>query len=163
MFTSSLAEQRRKQRLAASVIQIGPTYDIGYAAQHDRVIYSRATFRSTALVPTSESQIYGIIQDELLSQLYNIFQLDPARVEKEALVSMRLDETGIDSLLAVEVRGWFMKTLEVNVPVLKILSGIPISDLTATATEMLPDRLTLSLTQQLPKEEELKEGKWGVR
>jgi hybrid polyketide synthase/nonribosomal peptide synthetase ACE1 len=235
MFMASLAEQRHQKGLAASVIHIGPIYGVGYAAQSERMIYSRAAFRATGLVPTSErdfyamfteaviagrpggfrktgdghiehtveilnglgtlsahhtdrpaweteplmshfvrnanhadeaassgqskvpvktqlaeaidrDQVYGIIQEALLPKLYSLFQMDSLTVSKEIMTAMRLVEIGIDSLLAVEIRGWFMKTLEVNIPVLKILSGVPIHDLIVMASETIPERLVPGLT-----------------
>lgn len=229
-FMTSLAEQRRRRGLAASVIHIGPIYGIGFAARLEQPIYSRAAFRSTAMIPTSERdfyqlfaeaviagrvgstwetielfsgarriskydqdrpvweaeplmshfvrnidevsqvkadshsriplrtqlagahdqrQIYNIVRDAFLPKLYSLFQLDPNKVTKETLVGMRLDEMGIDSLLAVEIRGWFMKTLEANIPVLKILSGAPISDLITIATDKIPERLVPNLESNL--------------
>lgn len=227
MFMTSLAEQRRRRGLAASIIHIGPIYGIGYAAQLEKPIYSRAAFRSTAMIPTCErdfyqlfaeaviagrpgsswntielfsgarriskhdldrpvweaeplmshfvrnsdgfsqaaadgqsrvplrtqlarahdrDQIYNIVCGAFLPKLYSLFQMDPSKVAKDTLIGMRLDEIGIDSLLAVEIRGWFMKTLEVNIPVLKILSGVPIGDLITVATDKIPERLVPNLT-----------------
>ncbi|KAI2620578.1 hypothetical protein GGR54DRAFT_105320 [Hypoxylon sp. NC1633] len=227
MFMASLAKQRRRKGLAASVIHIGPIYGVGYAAQFDTMIYNRAVFRSTALVPTSElefyqlfaeaviagrpdsgwetiellngvrrisphendrpvweaeplmshfvrnveelgamssdsqvdvplktklaqaterSQLYGIVHDALLPKLYTLFQMDPKKIGAGDLVATRLDDLGIDSLLAAEIRGWFMKSLEVNIPALKILSGVPVHDLIVIASETIPDRLIPGLT-----------------
>ena len=225
-FMTSLAEQRRRRGLAASIIHIGPIYGIGYAAQLEKPIYSRAAFRSTAMIPISErdfyqlfaeaviagrpgspwktielfngarriskhdvdrpvweaeplmshfvrnsdglsqatadsqsrvplrtrlalahdrGQICDIVRDAFLPKLYSLFQLDPSKVAKDTLVGMRLDEMGIDSLLAVEIRGWFMKTLEANIPVLKILSGVPVGDIITMATDNIPKRLVPNL------------------
>jgi hybrid polyketide synthase/nonribosomal peptide synthetase ACE1 len=36
---------------------------------------------------------------------------------------------GIDSLIAVEVRSWFLKELNVDVPVLKVIGGASILDI----------------------------------
>ncbi|KAI9157871.1 Polyketide synthase-nonribosomal peptide synthetase ACE1 [Paramyrothecium foliicola] len=90
---------------------------------------------------TEKVKVNSIIHEALLPKLYGFFQLDPAKVSTERLGKMRLDEMGIDSLIAVEIRGWFMKTIEVNIPVLKILSGVPISDLIDAATNTIPERL----------------------
>ncbi|XWW93079.1 hypothetical protein V2A60_001007 [Cordyceps javanica] len=49
-----------------------------------------------------------------------------------------LVEQGIDSLMAVEVRSWFLKELDVDIPVLKILGGSSINDLLAEAMERIP-------------------------
>lgn len=53
--------------------------------------------------------------------------------EKASLV-----EQGIDSLMAVEVRSWFLKELEVDIPVLQILGGSCIADLLAEAMDRIP-------------------------
>lgn len=53
--------------------------------------------------------------------------------EKASLV-----EQGVDSLMAVEVRSWFLKELEVDIPVLKILGGSSVTDLLAEAMERVP-------------------------
>nr|A0A089FSA4.1 RecName: Full=Hybrid PKS-NRPS synthetase prlS; AltName: Full=Pyrrolocin biosynthesis protein S [fungal sp. NRRL 50135]AIP87510.1 pyrrolocin synthetase [fungal sp. NRRL 50135] len=58
---------------------------------------------------------------------------DEAVNEKASLV-----EQGIDSLMAVEVRSWFLKELEVDIPVLKILGGSSITDLLNEALERVP-------------------------
>jgi hybrid polyketide synthase/nonribosomal peptide synthetase ACE1 len=41
----------------------------------------------------------------------------------------RTDSLGVDSLIAVEIRSWLLKTLDVSLPVLKILGGVTIRDL----------------------------------
>jgi hybrid polyketide synthase/nonribosomal peptide synthetase ACE1 len=49
-----------------------------------------------------------------------------------------LVEQGIDSLMAVEVRAWFLKELDVDIPVLKVLGGSNIADLLAEAMVRVP-------------------------
>ncbi|KAJ4388088.1 hypothetical protein N0V93_008693 [Gnomoniopsis smithogilvyi] len=93
-------------------------------------------------------RVYNIILEGLFPKLCNIFQIDSSNVDKGSLAKMRLDEIGIDSLLAVELRGWFMKTIEVNVPVLKILSGLPIGELVTFAVESLPGKFTPNLVSR---------------
>jgi hypothetical protein len=40
-----------------------------------------------------------------------------------------LDGFGVDSLLAVEIRTWWLKNLQVNVIVMKILSGVTVRNI----------------------------------
>ena len=107
--------------------------------------HSKVPLKTQLAQARDQSQVYDIIQDAFLPKLYSLFQLDPSKMARGALVATRLDEMGIDSLVAVEIRGWFMKTLEVNIPVLKILSGIPIADLITLAAETIPERLVPGL------------------
>lgn len=52
-----------------------------------------------------------------------------------------LIQLGIDSLVAVEVRGWFLKELKMDMPVLKVLGGGSVADLCQQAMEKLPESL----------------------
>lgn len=87
------------------------------------------------------ANVSRIISSALLPKLSSLFQTDLDSLEKADLSTLRLDEMGIDSLLAVEIRGWFVKSIEVNIPVLKILSGVSVADLIAIATETIPAAL----------------------
>lgn len=76
--------------------------------------------------------------------------------EEELSDKVSLVEQGVDSLMAVDVRSWFLKELEVDIPVLKILGGSSISDVVAEAIEQVPasvvdlDALPESATQTEP-------------
>jgi hybrid polyketide synthase/nonribosomal peptide synthetase ACE1 len=59
--------------------------------------------------------------------------LDEVVNEKVSLI-----EQGIDSLMAVEIRAWFLKELDVDIPVLKVLGGSNITDLLDEAMERVP-------------------------
>lgn len=48
-----------------------------------------------------------------------------------------LVEQGVDSLMAVEVRSWFIKELDVDIPVLKILGGMSVPDLVDESLDLL--------------------------
>ncbi|KAI3032561.1 Zinc-binding dehydrogenase family protein [Aspergillus niger] len=52
-----------------------------------------------------------------------------------------LVDMGVDSLVAVEVRSWFLKELAVDVPVMKILGGASIVDLVEVVVQKLPQEL----------------------
>lgn len=56
-----------------------------------------------------------------------------------------LIEHGIDSLIAVEVRSWFVKELKIDMPVLKILGGGSIADLSEQALKQLPEKVLASI------------------
>lgn len=238
MFMVSLAEQRRRRGLAASVMHIGPLRGVGALSQMDERIFSRARRQAAAFVfmaerefhqmfaeaivagrgrtrhrhtahhwpnqaetalelfsglrrvdlgdtqkpawasqplmthfikgsegkhsgltpaassksslpvkvqlaqARSSGQVSEIVQRALELKLCSMFHMDPSKLDNrdshEALAYSRLDHLGIDSLLAVELRGWFMKTLEVNIPVLKILSGVSVGELVSIAAESIP-------------------------
>jgi hypothetical protein len=52
-----------------------------------------------------------------------------------------LVDLGIDSLVAVDTRSWFMRELGVDVPVMKILGGASMTDLVDFVFENLPQEL----------------------
>ena len=55
------------------------------------------------------------------------------------------EELGVDSLVAVEIRSWFMKQLSIDLPVLEILGGAALSDMVDFAAKKLPAELTPAL------------------
>ncbi|APA15881.1 hypothetical protein sscle_15g106510 [Sclerotinia sclerotiorum 1980 UF-70] len=90
-------------------------------------------------VPTKEQLSKAQTKDEVLSimqkcfskQLELILQADPGSIDEHA----PLTQLGIDSLIAVEIRSWFLKEVGVSLPVLKILGGAAAKDLCELATE----------------------------
>ncbi|WEW56050.1 hypothetical protein PRK78_001485 [Emydomyces testavorans] len=98
---------------------------------------------------TSQQEALDIIRDAFLAKLQVALQLqleDPS-VQSQVL-NQSADELGIDSLVAVEVRSWFLKELEVDMPVLKILGGATVADLFAFAFEKMPPEMTPYLAEQ---------------
>ncbi|KAI0179682.1 hypothetical protein GGR52DRAFT_587215 [Hypoxylon sp. FL1284] len=225
LFMSSLAAQRRRRGLAASVINIGPIFGVGYIAQvTDDSRFRTNTIRSGGYLRTSEydyhqllaeavvasrrnlstpaefvsgirtirpgerdppiwesealmshfvrsqdhvgnvltssnskaslksrlaearthGAVQSIIEDAFRLKILTLFQLDPIAGSESHLNGTRLDQMGIDSLSAVDIRSWFLKTFEVNIPVLKILNGATVEELIAIATEKIPSRLVPS-------------------
>ncbi|RMZ78734.1 hypothetical protein DV737_g3768, partial [Chaetothyriales sp. CBS 132003] len=83
----------------------------------------------------SRQEYFGIIHDGFVHHLRRMLRIP----EEESIeTSMDLVEVGIDSLVAVDIRAWFLKEIEVDVPTLKILGGSSITDLVQTAVEKLP-------------------------
>ena len=56
--------------------------------------------------------------------------------------SLRTDELGLDSLVAVRMRSWFLNHYEVNIPALRILKGISLQELIEQAVNEIPAELT---------------------
>lgn len=56
-----------------------------------------------------------------------------------------MGELGVDSLIAVEIRTWFVKSLQANVPVLKILGGASIGEILDYAQSQMSRDMTPSL------------------
>lgn len=80
--------------------------------------------------------------ETLLSKLQTMLHFDYSGAEKhKTIVALRTDEMGLDSLNAVEIRSWFLKNYQVNMPVLKILGGVSIDELLDHALEDMPHNL----------------------
>ena len=97
---------------------------------------------------TNQSQILTILQDCFTTQLQNLLgSASNDAASRNAVLDSRTDELGIDSLIAVEMRSWFLKNLEVNVPVLKILSGITVRELLEYALKEIPQEFIPNAVQ----------------
>lgn len=235
LFMTSLAEQRRRRGLAASVMHIGPILGVGYVSQNSqasKAIFSRASglqfvserdlhqhFAEAVVagrpgqggpleiatglmrVPaspekkpfwfsnpiathfimnntggaadssskTSESkasvkalllqakapgQVTDVLRDAFRQVICALFHLGAADMDDDTkFMSSSLDEMGLDSLLAVEIRTWWMKTVQVNISVMKILSGLTIGELVALAQQNLSSDLTPLLNDSAEAEE----------
>lgn len=68
---------------------------------------------------TSEEAAAAVLTQALAERVENMLQMSANGFKVDA----SLLDAGIDSLLAVELRTWFLKEIHVDVPVLKLLSG----------------------------------------
>ncbi|KAK4624246.1 Hybrid PKS-NRPS synthetase lepA [Fulvia fulva] len=68
---------------------------------------------------TSDGEAAAVLTRALASRIETMLQMASGSFN----VGVSLLDVGIDSLLAVELRTWFLKQVHVDVPVLKILSG----------------------------------------
>jgi len=69
-------------------------------------------------------------------QLRNVLQMTTAN---EDLMAMRSRDIGLDSLISVDIRSWFLKNFEVGVPVLKIMGNDTMAKLAdLVAASLLP-------------------------
>jgi hybrid polyketide synthase/nonribosomal peptide synthetase ACE1 len=89
---------------------------------------------------TTEEGVQKVLLDRFISGLCTMLHIseDESRVSPET----GLTELGIDSLVAVEIRSWFQSELDLDMPVLKILSGASIEKMVEDAFERLSPELT---------------------
>lgn len=90
---------------------------------------------------TSKDEAFKVLKDCFAAKLAMISRLSDDQVGH----NIPLVELGIDSLVAVEVRGWFLKELKTDMPVLKVLGGGSVADLCQQALEKLPETLLPNL------------------
>lgn len=106
---------------------------------------SKVPLKTLLINAQGHAQVEHIIRDAFLQKLSVLFQMELSKLEQTDAKTLRLDEMGIDSLLAVEIRGWFVNALQVNIPVLKILSGTSVADLIEIAVDTIPRELVPKL------------------
>jgi hybrid polyketide synthase/nonribosomal peptide synthetase ACE1 len=93
------------------------------------------------------NEVHEITQAALIKALGMLLQLDASLMASLRPVT-RLDEIGIDSILALEIRAWLMDNLSFNYPVLQILSGISIEELVSAAVDGIDDSLIPKVAEQ---------------
>ncbi|KAI0013521.1 hypothetical protein F4779DRAFT_640909 [Xylariaceae sp. FL0662B] len=107
---------------------------------------------------TTRDQVLKMIRDEFVPKLCTLFRLDVGEIMMADLNNLFMDEIGIDSLIAVNVRTWWMKALNVNIPVLKILSGISVGELIALGVDALDPAIIPGIQDETLKRSTRSEG-----
>lgn len=79
-------------------------------------------------------QVLSIVESEFCTKLERMLQAPADSIK----ASQSLLNIGVDSLIAVEIRSWFVKELDVDIPVLKILNADSIANLCQEAVSRLP-------------------------
>nr|XP_036580489.1 beta-ketoacyl synthase domain-containing protein [Colletotrichum truncatum]KAF6788401.1 beta-ketoacyl synthase domain-containing protein [Colletotrichum truncatum] len=92
---------------------------------------------------TTKDEVQNIIIETFTADLRKMLQLSD---DYEITPSVRTDELGLDSLVAVRIRSWFLNTYQVNIPALRILKGASIQELVDQALETIPESLTPNLS-----------------
>ncbi|KAI0799427.1 hypothetical protein GGR55DRAFT_668888 [Xylaria sp. FL0064] len=103
---------------------------------------SRVPLRVRLLETKDKDQANSLIRSALLAKLSGLFHLEHISMDQNKLDTTRLDDLGIDSLDAIEIRVWLMENLQLNYSALKILGGISIGQLVAAAVEGVAPALT---------------------
>ncbi|KAF4416988.1 polyketide synthase [Fusarium acutatum] len=86
----------------------------------------------------TKAEAVAIIKDSFIVRLRRVLAVGPDEIINEKVT---LVEQGVDSLMAVEVRSWFMKELDVDIPVLKILGGMSVPDLVEESLNLISDSI----------------------
>jgi acyl transferase domain-containing protein/NAD(P)-dependent dehydrogenase (short-subunit alcohol dehydrogenase family) len=84
----------------------------------------------------NQEEAYTITRDGFVAHLKRMLRITE---EEKVEDSVALVDQGVDSLVAVDIRAWFLKELEVDVPTLKIMGGGSVADLVKAALEKMPD------------------------
>lgn len=71
-------------------------------------------------------------------QLRNVLQMTTV---DDDLLAMRSSDIGLDSLISVDIRSWFLKNFEVSIPVLVILGNDTIGRLAELVAGQVPAKL----------------------
>jgi hybrid polyketide synthase/nonribosomal peptide synthetase ACE1 len=92
---------------------------------------------------SSQSQVFEILKTQFLAKLRHVLQMDDrGDYTDEKILHRSMSALGVNSLIAVDIRSWFMKNVSVNVPVLQILGGTSVQDLLEYSVDNLPSSLT---------------------
>ncbi|KAM3068355.1 hypothetical protein ACMFMG_009492 [Clarireedia jacksonii] len=95
---------------------------------------------------TTKEEALDILKECFANKLQVILQLSADQVNYE----IPLVELGIDSLVAVEVRSWFLKELKTDMPVLKVLGGGSVTNLCQQTLDKLPAKMLPNLGAEKP-------------
>lgn len=94
----------------------------------------------------SQDHALGLLRDAFAAKLCSILQIGNGTPDHDA----PLVELGMDSLIAVEARSWFLKNVKVDIPVLKIVGGSSLAEVCQWAFKKLPEDLLAKIGSGQP-------------
>lgn len=111
----------------------------------DRKDPETASVSILELLQKSQSQqdATKAVQGAFSAQLRQILQVTTS---DEDLMAARSSEIGLDSLVSVDIRSWFLKNLRISIPVLKIMANDTMSALVFYVVENLDPELVPQLS-----------------
>ncbi|OOF97571.1 hypothetical protein ASPCADRAFT_129251 [Aspergillus carbonarius ITEM 5010] len=86
--------------------------------------------------------VRNIVTDNFLKEMCSMLHMGDDYAMTPAV---RTDELGLDSLVAVRIRSWFLSHFQVNIPALKIIKGVPLQQLIDQTLNEMPTDLTPGL------------------
>ncbi|KAI1125435.1 polyketide synthase [Nemania abortiva] len=101
--------------------------------------FSEASILESLEACQSEDDVFQIVKAAFCAQLRRTLQIS---TEDDELMGMRSSNLGLDSLISVDIRTWFLKHFKVIIPVLTIMSSeTQISHLVTITVEGIPAEL----------------------
>ncbi|ORY71958.1 putative polyketide synthase [Pseudomassariella vexata] len=92
----------------------------------------------------SQKDLEKVIKQAFATQLRNMLQVT---MSDEDLMSARGSDIGLDSLVSVDIRSWFLKKLQCSIPVLQIMSNDTMATLVQYAVKSVPAELVPQISQ----------------
>ncbi|KAB8230052.1 uncharacterized protein BDW43DRAFT_170617 [Aspergillus alliaceus] len=105
------------------------------ARSEEQTVETAVRVRVQLQTATSAEAACSIIRDAFLAHLKRMLRITEDQKIDE---SVALVEQGVDSLVAVDIRAWFLKELGADVPTLKVMGGGSISELVKIAVAQMP-------------------------
>ncbi|KAI1176423.1 KR domain-containing protein [Nemania sp. FL0916] len=91
---------------------------------------------------TTAEDVLSTVQTAFADMLRITLQIS---MSEEELMAAHGSEIGLDSLVSVNIRSWFLKHLQVGIPVLKIMSNEPMQHLVRFAVDTMPTEMAPQL------------------
>lgn len=121
----------------------------GDTRQISKITEKNESVKSLLYSAKTWGRVRGVLQDTFRLFLCSLFQIrGGTELSDTQFQELLLDDLGLDSLLAVEIRTWWLKTVGVSLPVMKILSGITVGQLIASGMEGLSPDVIPSVTSE---------------
>ncbi|EFQ98465.1 lovastatin nonaketide synthase [Nannizzia gypsea CBS 118893] len=120
------------------------------SAKQDGSSSTQIPVRIQLLTATTEEEVCDIMQSGFTRRIKKMLRI-PEEDDFNATAS--LVEQGVDSLVAVEIRTWFIREVDIDMPVLKVLGGSSVSDLINDAMQRISPDLTPNLGSEGAKPE----------
>ncbi|RYP77674.1 hypothetical protein DL771_001042 [Monosporascus sp. 5C6A] len=97
----------------------------------------------------SRQELFKTVKEAFAAQLR--YELQMKTTGDDELMRMRSNELGIDSLISVDIRNWFLKSFSVSIPVLRVMSNDTMLSLVQHAVENIPPDMVRQVPQGLPE------------
>ncbi|KAF4449922.1 putative polyketide synthase [Fusarium austroafricanum] len=120
-----------------------------HSRQENGVSGSAGNIKQCVQEARNEEEAVSIITQAFCVKLETVLQLATGSID----TSGPIIDLGIDSLVAVEIRTWFLKEVGADIPVVKILGGDTVEQVSTLATKMIAHMMEASQSQEGVKPE----------